>query len=112
MKIVITNPQLSEGIIIVDVILRDTYGSRVEVPIKKDVIELEFSDGVYKVIDIGSTTKTPTVNNNVAALEFDSENKNLKVLDSEDEEVMSVSTSETTVLARVNLSTSTITIYQ
>lgn len=112
MKVLITNPQLSEGIIIVDIVLRDSYGSRVELPIEKDVIELEFSDSAYKMIDIGSTTKTPTVNNNVAALEFDSENKTLKVFDSEDEEVMSVSTSETTVLARVNLSTSTITIYQ
>jgi|GEM_PF-2938068 len=112
MKILITNPQLSEGIIIVDIVLRDSYGSRVEVPIEKDVIELEFSDDVYTMVDIGSTTKTPTVNNNVAALEFDRENKTLTILDSEEEEVMSISTSETTVLARVNLSTSTITIYQ
>lgn len=112
MKILITNPQLSEGIIVVDVILRNTYGNRVELPLKTDVIEFEFLDEAYKVIEIGSTTKTPTVKNNVAALEFDSENKTLKVLDSEDEEVMTVSTSETTVLARVNLSTSTITIYQ
>lgn len=112
MKILITNPQLSEGIIVTDDILRSTQGNKVEVPITKDVIELEFSDDVYTMVDIGSTTKTPTVNNNVAALEFDRENKTLTILDSEEEEVMSISTSETTVLARVNLSTSTITIYQ
>jgi mevalonate kinase len=112
MKIQITNSQLSEGIIITDVILRTTYGNLVEVPTKVDKMDFHFENDTVKVIDIGTTSLTPTVNNNVTALEFDRTNKTVKVLDGSGNTVMSASTNNQTVLVRVNFSTSTITVYQ
>ena len=112
MKVQITNSQLSEGIIIVDLILRTTYGSRVEVPVNTNILEFEFLNDTYKMIEIGTNAMTPTVNTNVAALEFDSANKTLTVLDANDDSVLNVSTNNRTVLARVNFATSTITIYE
>ena len=112
MKVQITNSQLSEGIIVTDIILRTTYGSLVEVPIKVDKMDFRFADDAVRIIDIGTTALTPTVNNNVAALEFDRANKTVKVLDGSGNTVMQVSTNNQSVLIRVNFSTSTITVYQ
>lgn len=112
MRIEITDQQLSEGIIVVDEILRTTYGTLVEVPIKTDKMEFRFADDTVGVIDIGTTALTPTVINNAAAVEFDRSDRALKVLDSDENEQMSVSTDNRTVLVRVNFATATITVYQ
>ena len=112
MKIQITNSQLSEGIIITDVILRTNFGDRVEVPVKIDVLEFSFEGDAHQLIEIGTTSFTPTVKTNVKALVFDSSAKTLDVLDANDDSVLSVSTNNRTVLARVNFATSTITIYE
>ena len=112
MKIQITNSQLSEGIIITDTILRTTYGSLVELPVKAEKMDFRFDGDTVKAIDIGTTPLTPTVNNNAVSLEFDRANKTVKVLDGSDNVLMSVSTDNQSVLVRVNFATSTITVYQ
>lgn len=112
MKVQITNSQLSEGIIVTDVVLKTTYGSLVEVPVKVDKMDFRFADHTVQVIDIGTTALTPTVNNNVVALEFDRANNTVKVLDGGGNTAMQVSTNNRTVLVRVNFSTGTITVYQ
>lgn len=112
MKALITDSQLSEGVIITDTILRESFGDRVEVPVKIDVLEFKFEDDTYCLTEIGTTSFSPTVNTSVKALLFDPGNETLDVLDADDESVQSVSTNDATVLARVNLATSTITIYE
>lgn len=112
MKIRITDQQESQGIIITDDILRSTYGNLVEVPVKIEKMEFRFEDETVRVIEIGTTALTPTVNTNVVAVEFDRANKTLRILDSNNNEQMSVSTDNRTVLVRVNFSTATITVYQ
>ena len=112
MKIQITNTQLSEGIIITDVVLKTTYGSLVEVPVQVDKMDFRFENDSARAIEIGTTALTPTVNNNVSALEFDRANKIVKVLDGSGNTVMQVSTDNRSVLARINFSNGTITVYQ
>lgn len=112
MKVLITNSQLSEGIIITDEVLRTNFGNRVEVPVKIDVLEFNFEDDAHQIIEIGTTSFTPTVRTNVKALVFDPSAETLDVLDANDDSVLNVSTNNRTVLARVNFATSTITIYE
>ncbi len=112
MKVLITNSQLSEGIIITDEVLRNNFGDRVEVPVKIDILEFSFEDDAHQLIEIGTTSFTPTVKTNVKSLVFDASAKTLDVLDANEDSVLSVSTNNRTVLARVNFATSTITIYE
>ncbi len=112
MKVLITNSQLSEGIIITDEVLRNNFGDRVEVPVKIDILEFSFEDDAHQLIEIGTTSFTPTVKTNAKSLVFDASEKTLDVLDENDDSMLSVSTNNRTVLARVNFATSTITIYE
>jgi len=112
MKVQITNQQLSEGIIITDVVLRTAHGSLVELPVKVDKMDFRFAEDTVSVVEIGSTALAPTVNNNAAAVEFDRENKTVRVLDANGNTMMSASSSNQSVLVRVNFSTATITVFQ
>jgi hypothetical protein len=103
------------GIIIVDVVLRTSLGAvsnQLELPVAMEKLEFRFADGSVSLIDIGTTSYTPTVRNNVKSLVFDPEAEMLDVLDETDDSVLSVSTNNREVLVRVNFATSTITIYE
>jgi len=115
MKVQITNQQQAEGIIIIDIGMRTSLGDvtgQLDFPTAVGKLDFKFVDSSVTIIDIGTTSLTPTVNTNVKTLTFDPDTETLKVLDANDDSVLTVSTNNRTVLARVNFATSTITIYE
>lgn len=94
----------NSGIIIVDV----STTLSLEVP----RIEFELSNGQFNIIEIGTTTLTPTVKNNVSGFEFNQSSMEVDVLGQTQDSVYNTSTKNRTVLVRVDFSTSTITVFE
>lgn len=106
MKVTIEG-QANAGIIIIDI-----GTSLAEMHTNVPRMEFSLTNGTLQIIEIGTTTLTPTVKTNVAGFEFIGSTKTLKVLDNKDTTVYSTSTDGTTVLVRVDFNTATITVFE
>jgi hypothetical protein len=94
------------GIIIVDI------ENGIEMHTRVPRMEFELTNATSRIIEIGTTTLTPTVNTDVAGFEFSESTKTLKVFDSKEDTVYSTSTDSTTILVRVDFNTNTITVFE
>ena len=117
MKIEIT--QAHDGVIIVDTVIGLRGGQGVEtatqtqIPVEVDRMDFEFQDGTYHVTDIGNSTLTPTVKNDVRGFNFDETAKTIQVIGSDGQSVVySTSTDNRLVQVRVNFNTASITVYE
>jgi len=106
MKVTI-NSQSGGGIIIVDMGV-----GLAQIPVQVSRMEFEIIDDVCTIIEIGTTTLTPTVKNNVTGFEFDEKGMSVNVLGQSQESVYQASSESNTVLVRVDFGTSTITVFE
>jgi hypothetical protein len=105
MKVIISQTSADSIIVIEDI-------TSIEMAVKVGRMDFEFSGDKYRVIEIGSTTLTPTVNGHVTGLTFDPTTKALNVLDASSNSVYGTSSDRKTVLVKVDFNNSTITVYE
>ncbi len=110
--------QARDGIIIVDLLpsLRAPQGmestTQTQIPVRLDKMDFEFQDDIYRIVDIGNSTLTPTVKTEVTGFEFDEANNTIKVFGANGQTVYSASTDGRLVQVRVNFKTASITVYE
>jgi hypothetical protein len=116
----ITIGQNRNGIIVVDVnagfaapLPPGVSGQRLEIPVTLDRMDFLFEDGKVRIIDATGTTLVPTVYPEVSSLEFNPGTNELRVLGAAESPLSTpVSTSGKQIIARVDFSSATITLFQ
>lgn len=116
----ITIGQNRNGIIIVDVVNgfaaplpAGVSGQRLEIPVTLDRMDFLFEDGKVRIIDATGTTLVPTVYTGVSSLDYNPDTNELRVLGAAENPLSTpVSTAGKQVIARVDFSSATITLFQ
>ena len=112
--------QNRDGIIQVDVINGfaaplppGVSGQRLEIPVTLDRMDFLFEDGKVRIIDASGTALVPTVYERVSSLDFNPGTNELRVLGAADSPLSTpVSTTGKQIIARVDFSSATVTLFQ
>jgi hypothetical protein len=94
------------------IIIIEDVATGVSLSVKVGRMDFELSGSNHKIIEIGTTTLTPTVITNATGFEFDVVRKLLKVTDTSNAAVHTTSTNNKTVLVKVDFNSTTITVYE